>query len=430
MEYANSPHRFNVVPAGRRSGKTENAKRKLVLRALMPPGMPGASNFPDPRYFCGAPTRDQAKRIYWNDLKLLVPKRLVAPRGISETELSITTIMNSTIMVVGMDKPERIEGSPWDGGILDEYGNMKASAWNANVRPALADRQGWCDLIGVPEGRNHYYDIAEYAKAQMIEFGDASEWGYYHWKSSEVLDAKTIESAKRDMDELTFQQEYEGSFVNFVGRAYYNYTDANKARLDYDPKAPIAFCFDFNVDPGVAVVAQEGILPNGLVGTKVIGEVYIPQNSNTVAVCRKLIEVWGEHQGEVHVYGDATGGNRKTSATQGSDWDLVRSVLKPHFGERFMYFVPRANPTERARVNCMNSRILNVVGERHLYCDPSRAPMTSRDLDGVRLLEGGSGEIDKHQDAKLTHLSDGLGYYIVYRFIGGQSLSVTKTYYG
>ena len=41
-----------------------------------------------------------------------------------------------------------------------EYGNMKLEAWGANVRPALSDRKGWCDLIGVPEGRNHYYDTA------------------------------------------------------------------------------------------------------------------------------------------------------------------------------------------------------------------------------------------------------------------------------
>jgi hypothetical protein len=34
------------------------------------------------------------------------------------------------------------------------------------------------------------------------------------------------------------------------------------------------------------------------------------------------------------------------------------------------------------------------------------------DLDGVRLLKGGAGEIDKKADPKLSHLSDGLGYLI------------------
>jgi hypothetical protein len=359
----------------------------------------------DPNYFCAAPTRDQAKRIYWNDLKNLIPRVLIRKNGISETELTIKTVMNSTISVVGMDKPERIEGSPWDGGILDEYANMKAQAWGANIRPALADRHGWCDLIGVPEGRNHYYDVAEMAKAQMIELGDLSEWGFYHWKSSEVLSAADIESARRDTDELTFTQEYEGSFINFSGMAYYTYSDVNKARLEYNPKADLAFCFDFNVDPGVAVVCQEGILPNGLVGTMIIGEVYIPQNSNTPAVCRKLLEDWGKHEGYIYLYGDATGGQRRTSSTAGSDWDLVKELLGNHFTlARIKYYVPRANPSERARVNTVNSRILSSVGERRLFLDPNKAPYTSRDLEGVRLLEGGSGEIDKNSDKRLTHL--------------------------
>ena len=36
-----------------------------------------------------------------------------------------------------------------------------------------------------------------------------------------------------------------------------------------------------------------------------------------------------------------------------------------------------------------------------------------KDIEGVRVLEGGSGEIDKKSDPKLTHLSDALGYYVV-----------------
>ena len=145
------PSRFNVNPAGRRSGKTELAKRKLVNYAIQ-----GLSKFEDPRYFAAAPTYNQAKRIYWDDLKRLTPKWFLA-KPPSESDLTITGVNGSIIQVIGMDKPERIEGSPWDGGILDEFGNMKKDAWAKYVRPALSDRNGWSDLIGVPEGRNHYY---------------------------------------------------------------------------------------------------------------------------------------------------------------------------------------------------------------------------------------------------------------------------------
>jgi hypothetical protein len=48
--------------------------------------------------------------------------------------------------------------------------------------------------------------------------------------------------------------------------------------------------------------------------------------------------------------------------------------------------------------------------------DPTRAPHVVRDLEGVRLLAGGSGEIDKKHDDALTHLSDALGYYVHYEY--------------
>src|SRR5262245_57283716 len=152
----NSTARFRVVPAGRRSGKTECAKRHTVICAME------GTAYDDPRFALCAPTRDQAKRIYWNDLKALVPPALVSYK--SESLLFIELINGSSVHVVGMDRPERIEGTPWDGIVLDEYGNMREKAWTENVRAALMDRHGWCWMIGVPEGRNHYYDRYKEAK--------------------------------------------------------------------------------------------------------------------------------------------------------------------------------------------------------------------------------------------------------------------------
>ena len=398
-----SPHRFNVVPAGRRSLKTETRKRKVVIRALRGNAEGNA------RFFLAAPTRDQAKRIFWDDIKSMVPDWAKSGKP-SETELLLHLRNGSMIAVMGMDKPERIEGSPWDGGVLDEFANMKSQTWGAHVRPALSDRLGWCDLIGVPEGRNHYYDVAERARAGMLALGDGSEWGLFTWPASDVLPAEEIEAARQDLDELTFQQEYEASFVNFVGQAYYPFSADNKRKLEYDKKQPIAFCFDFNVAPGVAAICQEFEF-----GTGVIGEVWIPRNSNTPAVCKRLVQDWGEHEGRIGVYGDATGGARGSAKVAGSDWDLVRQELTPHFSNLW-WDVPDANPAERSRVNAVNTRIKAGDGTRRLFVDPSKVPHVVRDLEGVRVLEGGSGEIDKRSDKQLTHISDALGYYIVKKF--------------
>lgn len=414
--YWNSPHQFNVVPPGRRSGKTAVAKRRLKRAALR------GTEFDTPRFFAGAPTRDQAKRIFWADLKAMIPRELW--RGApSESELVIRLIHGPEIHVLGMDKPERIEGAGWDGGVLDEYANMKPETWTAHVQPALADRRGWCDFIGVPEGRNHYYDLDRKAIAQMTEHGPESAWGHFHWFSADILPPDVIAQAREDLDELTFQQEYEGSFVVFEGQVYYGFReDRNCGRLSYDPEQPLIVCFDFNVAPGTAVIAQEQRLPNGQDGTGVIGEVWIPRNSNTLMVCRKILEDWKDHRGRVIAHGDATGGAEGSAKLLGTDWDIIRQVMvrgdEGHagFGDRFSLGVPNANPRVRARINAVNSRLYSLEGAVRLMVDPTKAPHVIRDLEGVRYLEGSAGEIDKKRDPDLTHLSESLGYYIVREF--------------
>jgi hypothetical protein len=405
--------RFNVVPAGRRSGKTEICgKRKLILRALK------GTNFPDPKFFAAAPTRDQAKRIYWKDLKRMAPKQLLMPNGISESKMTLHFVNNAEIHVLGMDKPERVEGTPWDGGVLDEYANMKKNTWYEHVRAALSDRRGWCDFIGVPEGRNHYYDIYKDAQAQLIEAikkGRVPEWNAFWWKSADILPADEIAAAKRDLDQLTYEQEYEASFVNFSGRAYYNFRDKTHCgKLDYNPKADLDFCFDFNVSPGVAVVLQEQWLPTSedeeTYGDGIIGEVYIPQNSNTVRVCKKLIKDWGKHEGKIFCYGDFTGGARGSAAILGSDWQLVKEKLWGHFGTDRVFFRITPNPRERDRINSVNSRLLTLTEHINCMVDPSGAPNVVKDFEGVSLIEGGTGEIDKSTNPELTHLTDAYGY--------------------
>lgn len=427
-----SPHRFNTVPCGRRSGKSELFKRKLVKRAIL------GTFFDQPRFFYGAPTRDQAKRIAWVDLKALVPEWAMTDSP-SESELSIPLWHRGELVVTGMDKPERIEGSPWDGGGLDEYANMKPHAWTAHVRPALSDRGGWCDFIGVPEGRNHYYDLHRAAEAAMMAAGEESDWGAYQWRSEDILPASEIAAAKADMDDLTFEQEYGGSFVSFQGRAYYTFDSdvhGKALRGRYNPSEPLNFCFDFNVSPGVAVVSQEMVLPNGNRGTGWIGEVYIPRNSNTPLVCRKLLETWKDHRGPVRGYGDATGGAEGTAKVEGSDWDLIVRYMRggdsehelPGFGDRFSLRVPPANPAERSRVNAVNTRFKTADGTVRMMVDPVACPNLLKDLEGVQVVEGSAGEIDKNSDPKRTHPTDAAGYYIAKEFPIVKRTATTSTF--
>jgi len=415
--------RFRVVPAGRRSGKTEIAKRFIVIQAM-------TSLQSDAWFVCAAPVNDQAVRIYWADLKAMSPAWAVA--DISEGKHTITYVNGAQLTVLGLDKPERIEGRPLDGIVLDEYANMKSKVWIENVRPALSTPgrvPGWAWFIGVPEGRNHYYKLSKAAEDEARE-----DWSNHHWTSRGIVDESELESAKGDLDELTYAQEYEASFINFSGRAYYTFNSAIHAveRLTYNPNLPIHLNFDFNVSPGICSISQESLYTGSIEKvdkskpiTKFIGEVWIPRNSNTPMVCRKALtltfeDAYGnkhkleDHLGDVVCYGDATGGAKGTAKVKGSDWDLIKAELRPVFGSRLKIRVPKANPRERVRINSMNARFMSHTGAICALVDP-RCKHSIEDLDGTALVEGGSGELDKNSDSDRTHMTDGMGYNIVKR---------------
>jgi hypothetical protein len=398
-----SPARFRVVAAGRRSGKTERGKRHLVRCALA-----GITGVACPTLVAAAPTRDQAKRIFWADLKALSPREWVA--GVSESELTIRYKVGSQLMVVGLDRPQRIEGPALDGIVVDEIAEVKRESWEQSIRPALSTKgrpPGWAWFTGRPKGRGLFYDLYSLS-------GTRAGWESFTWTSATVLDPAEIEQARADLDPLTFAQEYEAQWVSFEGLAYYPWSPKDHLRkLAVDPSKPLVIALDFNVDPGTAVVMQEQYL-DGETRTCVVGEVHIPRNSNTPAVCRKLVADYGKHPADVYLYGDPAGGARHTSQTEGTDWELARQVLAPAFGERLRWRVAKKPPYVRDRLNAVNSRLRSSSGVVRLLVDPARAPNVVKDFEGVTLLKGGSGEIDKKgSEAKgLTHLTDAIGYYI------------------
>lgn len=397
LEFWHSDKRFIFCHSGRRSWKTETAKRRVSRAAI---------RNPNKRYLAAAPTNKQAKRIFWEDFKKLIPRNLV--ERAFDGDLFIKLLSGTEIHVAGMDSPDRVEGQMWDGVLLDEYGNMAERVWPEVISPVLADTRGWAMLTGVPEGRNHYYDLIQKMK-------DRADTAVFHWPSWEILSAEEIETQRANLDELTFNQEFGGQFVHFAGRAYYAFdqlTHCKPLRQNYDPARPIVFAFDFNVDPGVAAVLQPMKLPNGLDGDAVIGEVFIEKNSNTEAVCRKLIQDWGDHQGRIHLYGDQTGGNRGSAKLRGSDWDIIQQTLRTRFNAKQLFLDVPVNPPVKNRIVAVNSRLKAVNGDIRLMVDPQFAPNVVKDLEGVTILQGSAGELDKKGSHLLTHISDAIGYYI------------------
>lgn len=447
-----SPARHRLLAAGRGSGKTENAIRTILggdphhRGAFAPP-----SNVYDPLFVVAAPTREQVKRIWWDKLKQMVPREMLS-RAPLETELTLVFRNRARVMLLGLDKPHRVEGITIDGLVVDEFAEVKSDAWGSSLEPACnrLGRPGWALFIGRPKGRNHFYDLWRSAKTR-------NNWDSFHWTSEPVIGAAAMEELRDGSDPLTFRQEWLADWVNFGGLAYYQWDpNLHMRKLRYRPELDLFFCFDFNREPGVAAIVQEQDFPQQVaacacgrvaklktgdvcpackirippvVCTAVIAEVWIPRNSNTPAVCNKLAKDWGHHQGRVLIYGDATGGRVQSSQERSaSDWDLVRDYLRPTFGDRLSMRVASVNPHQRDRINAVNTRLRSSSGMVRLMVDPEKAPHVVKDFEGIQLLEGGSGEVDKKRAERdgMGHLLDALGYLVEARYRRGSGLQVAS----
>ncbi len=203
IEVFNDPRRFKIVVAGRRWGKSHLAVGYAVIEALRTEL--NGYDLTDKGVFLIAPTHDQAKRIYWSQLKRLAgPVMTRALENTGRIELS----NGRWIEVRGADKPDSLRGVGLSAVVLDEFASMKANVWEEILRPALADVQGRALFIGTPAGKNHFYQIV--LEAQRT----ADEWGVWHFKSIQnpFLDPAEIKKAAANMTAAQFAQEFEASF--------------------------------------------------------------------------------------------------------------------------------------------------------------------------------------------------------------------------
>jgi hypothetical protein len=395
--------RFRVLVAGRRFGKTYLALVELC-RAAWSPGRLA---------WYVAPTIIQAKRIAWNPLKEMTrPYWRTKP---NETDLRIDLTTGGTICLRGADHYDSLRGAGVDFLILDEFASFAHRVWPEVLRPMLADRQGRALFIGTPRGHDHFYDLHETARKQ-------TNWAVFQYTTAQGgnVSAGELDSAAHEMDERTFRQEFQASFENQTeGMVYYAFDrTANIRKAEFDPRLPLFWSLDFNVNPMCSVIGQRDGDQ-----VRVLGEIVLP-DSNTPAACeeflRRAVGWKSQYHGPVQldIYGDATGNGRASSASR-TDWQIVKEVLDARgYGFVRKFHVTSANPMVKDRVNCMNSMLRNTAGEVRLTVDPCCQQLIV-DFERVhwKADAGGNspGEPDKSDPAR-THVSDALGYMIAREF--------------
>lgn len=400
--------RFPVVPAGRRSGKTERFKRFVAKFAMKHPGE---------LLFMAAPTYGQVKKIYWDDMKKLTLSACHLKKP-SESDLKIFMPNGTEIHLVGLDKAERIEGIPWTGGGIDEIADIGSDAWEANILPALntfnptrPDRRAWCWLLGVPDGLNHYYDMAEYARTS----GDP-EWGLFHWKSAEILPPEVIQSARRQMSPKQFKQEFEASFETATGRIYEDYGQHNVTSEQIAPHEALLWYHDFNYTPlssGIGV--RRG-------GKFFLLEEIILESAVARQSALEFVERYKRHENKrVTIYGDPAGKAGEKHAQQ-SNYTEIERVLREHSWQ-FTRKVKPAAPAIRDRQNALRAQIMNAAGETRLFVNPNTAKYTHKGLATTQVKKGSA---FLEEETEFQHITTAVGYMVDVEAPIGGAMTTTR----
>lgn len=209
VQIVQSPARFKVIRAGRRSGKTTLEVEDMAFRALSKANTP---------IFYIAPTQVQARAIIWEALK----KRLYQVGDINESRLEMKVPTQdggtSIITIAGWENRENFRGLKAGHIYFDEVDTMKDFfiGFQEVFRPALTDLGGGATFTGTPKKEN-----PNLRRLEKLAQED-TDYQAFHFKTEDNphIDRKEIDKARQELDIQTFRQEYEAEYIDNAGALF------------------------------------------------------------------------------------------------------------------------------------------------------------------------------------------------------------------
>jgi len=243
-DFHSRKHRWAVIVAHRRCGKTVACINDLIVKALL-------ENKPHAQYAYIAPFYSQAKSVAWRYLE-----RFAEPvmNKSNQSELWVELINGARIRLFGADNPDALRGNFLDGVVMDEMADMKPSVWGEIIRPLLADRLGWATFIGTPKGHNAFYDI--YSEAVKKD-----NWYVKVLRADQtmILPQSELDDAQATMSSNQYEQEFLCSFEAAILGAFYGQemrriTDLDRiTTVDYDPMFPCHTAWDLGFNDSTSI---------------------------------------------------------------------------------------------------------------------------------------------------------------------------------
>src|SRR5688572_6911633 len=205
-EIVQSAKRFNVLACGRRFGKT-----LLGIELDLEPALAG---FPVAWF---SPTYKMLNDV-WRDMARIV-KPICKRVAVQEHRLELIT--GGIIDMWSLDSPDSSRGRKYKRVVVDEAAMIPnfQEAWQAAIRPTLADYEGDGFWLSTPKGMNFFKQGFDYGQDPL-----EPEWASWQMPTSAnpYITAREIEAARQELPELTFKQEYLAEFLRSDGAVFRN----------------------------------------------------------------------------------------------------------------------------------------------------------------------------------------------------------------
>lgn len=185
--------RFKVIMSGRRFGKSLLCFSEIAEPAI--DGYPTALFSPNYKY------ASDGWRWFKEHLGPIIASK-------NEQDMRLELIGGGSIDVWSLEKEDAGRGRKYKRVGIDEAGLVRKlyHIWTSAIRPTLTDFRGDAIIEGTPKGGGDF--------ANMFEKGQKGDDGWKSWRFTTVdnpyMDGSEVASARAELPEAVFKQEYEG----------------------------------------------------------------------------------------------------------------------------------------------------------------------------------------------------------------------------
>jgi len=198
-------HRFKVVHAGTRFGKTY-----LIAASLMA----GALNNPDWLVWHVLPTYRMGKQIAYPIYNKFLPSWFIAEKN--KSDMSWHFRNGSVLAIRGAEDADTLLGVGLNRVGMDEMQRINPDAWNQVIRARLTNTMGDAVIGGTPRGKNHFHKMILKAK-------NLPDWKVFNFKTieGENVSAEEIQNARQSLTERQYREQFLGSFEDVEGALWH-----------------------------------------------------------------------------------------------------------------------------------------------------------------------------------------------------------------